>query len=294
MPLATTLEVVRTARDDGYAVAAVNVVDDVSVRAVVAAAERVSAPVILQTSVKTVRSMGSALLASTVRTVAEAASVPVTLHLDHCPDRSVITETLEAGWSSVLFDASDRGYDDALRETTEVVGEAHALGASVECEIENITGVEDDVGSDEEMEPYDVERLVHFAHASGADLLAPALGTAHGMYKTAPRLRFDRARELRALTDLPLVLHGGTGLTAEDFATFIEAGVAKINVSTALKLAYTSSAAAYLEEAERTGKHEPIKLLDAVFDGVREAIAEHLVLFGCEGKAVRAAGRAGA
>ena len=285
MPVAKTLDVVSDARDGGYAVAAVNVVDDVSARAVVAAAEQLDAPVILQTSVKTVRSMGSALLASTVHAVAEAASVPVTLHLDHCPYRDVVSEALEAGWSSVLFDASDRDYDQALKETTEVVAEAHAKGAAVECEIENITGVEDDVGSDQEVEPYDVDRLVAFAHISGSDLLAPALGTAHGVYKTAPRLRFDRARQLRARTDVPLVLHGGTGLRAEDFTAFIDAGVAKINVSTALKVAYMSAAGEHLAEAERTGKQEPIKLLDAVFERVRDVIAQHLAMFGCEGKA---------
>jgi ketose-bisphosphate aldolase len=285
MPAARTLDLVIAGRDGGYAVAAVNIVDELSARAVIAAAETVDAPVILQTSVKTLRTTGTALVRAVVRTLADAARVPVALHLDHCPQREVITEALDAGWSSVLFDASDRAYEQAYKETAEVVQEAHEAGAAVECEIENITGVEDDVGSDEVVEPYPVEQLVAFAEETGSDLLAPALGTAHGVYKTAPRLRPDRARALRELTDLPLVLHGGTGLTAEDFAGFIRAGVSKINVSTALKLSYMRSCAAHLSEAERTGKYEPVKMFEHVFTSVRDEIAAHLAMFGCAGKA---------
>lgn len=280
MPVASTREIVTTARDEGFAIAAVNVVDDLSVRAVVAAAEQVGAPVILQTSVKTLRQSGFELFAAIVHTVASRAEVPVALHLDHCPYRDVISAALAAGWSSVLFDASDRPYAVAHAETAEVVAEAHAVGASVEAEIENITGVEDGIGSDEELEPYPVEQLVAFAHETGADLLAPALGTAHGVYKSAPRLLVDRAEALRALTDLPLVLHGGTGLQAEDFAAFIAAGVGKINVSTALKLAYMKTAAAHLEACAVSGKYEPVKLFDAIASAVSAEIAPHLEMFG--------------
>lgn len=285
MPAARTLDLVTAARDGGYAVAAVNIVDDLSVRAVVAAAEDLQAPIILQTSVKTLRGSGALLMERIVRTVADASTVPVALHLDHCPHRDVITAALDAGWSSVLFDASDRSYAQAYEETVEVVAEAHAAGAAVECEIENITGVEDDIGSNEEVEPYPVEQLVAFAEETGSDLLAPALGTAHGLYTSAPRLRPDRARALRELTDLPLVLHGGTGLPAEDFTEFIRAGVSKINISTALKLAYMRSAAAHLEDAAQTGKYEPVKMFDDIFAGVRDEIAMHLEMFGCAGKA---------
>lgn len=285
MTIANTLELVTAARAGGYAVPAVNIVDDLSLRAVVAAAEAAESPVILQTSVKTVKSMGAQLLGTIARQVAEGASVPVALHLDHCPDRAVITEVIQHGWSSVLFDASDRALDVARAETAEVVAEAHAAGVTVESEIENIIGVEDGVGSDEAIHSYSVEQLVDVARETGTDMMAPQLGTAHGLYKASPVLAFERVREIGALTDIPVVLHGGTGLTEQDFRTFIEAGVAKINISTALKLAYMKSAQAHLAECERTGKWEPVKLFDAIAAAVREEIGDHIKIFGSAGVA---------
>ena len=285
MPIANTLALVTAAQAGGYVVPAVNIVDDLSIRAVVAAAEKAGSPVILQTSVKTVRSMGSALLAAIVHSAAEGSSVPVALHLDHCPDRAVITEAIGAGWSSVLFDASNRPLDQARRETAEVVAEAHAAGVSVESEIENIVGVEDGVGSDEAIHSYSVEKLVEVANETGTDLLAPALGTAHGLYKAAPVLHVDRVRELRALIGIPIVLHGGTGLSDEDFRAFIAAGVSKINISTALKLAYMKGCQAHIAEAERTGKWEPVKMFDQVSRSVQDVIGAHIALFGSAGSA---------
>jgi ketose-bisphosphate aldolase len=285
MPIASTLDLVRAAHSRGYAVPAVNIVDDLSIRAVVAAAEATQSPVILQTSVKTLKSVGAELLSAIVHNVGRSATVPVALHLDHCPDRAVITEAIRHGWSSVLFDASDRALEAALEETAQVVSEAHAEGVAVESEIENIIGVEDGVGSDEAVHSYTIAQLADAAAQTGADMLAPQLGTAHGLYKASPVLRFDRAKELRALTDRPVVLHGGTGLTEADFHQFIEAGVSKINISTALKLAYMHSARAHLAEAERKDKWEPIKLLDDVSEAVKVMVIEHIELFGSKGKA---------
>lgn len=285
MTVANTLALVNAAKAGGYAVPAVNIVDDLSIRAVVAAAEAAASPVILQTSVKTVRSMGAPLLATIAHSIAESATVPVALHLDHCPDRSVITEVIAAGWSSVLFDASDRPLDVARAETAEVVAEAHAAGVSVESEIENIIGVEDGVGSDEAVHSYTVEQLVDVAHETGTDMIAPQLGTAHGLYKAAPVLRVDRVHELATLTELPVVLHGGTGLDESDFRAFIDAGVAKINISTALKLAYMKGAQAHLAECERTGKWEPVKMFDQVARAVQNEIAQHIAIFGSAGAA---------
>ena len=211
MTIAQTVDLVAAARKAGYAVPAVNIVDDLSLRAVIAAAEQAQSPVIVQTSVKTVKSMGAEIISSIFQSAAAGASVPVALHLDHCPDRSVITLAIRNGWSSVLFDASDRPLQQAWDETAEVVAEAHAEGVGVESEIENIVGVEDGVGSDEAIHSYSNEQLVEVATTTGTDLLAPALGTAHGMYKASPVLQYDRVAELGRLTDIPVVLHGGSG-----------------------------------------------------------------------------------
>ena len=170
MSIAKTVDLVVAAKEAGYAVPAVNIVDDLSLRAVVTAAEGAQSPVIIQTSVKTVKSIGAPLLSSIFSFAAQSASVPVALHLDHCPDRAFITVAVENGWSSVLFDASDRPLEQAWQETKEVVAQAHAKGVGVECEIENIVGVEDGVGSDEEGHSYSSEQLVEVVTTSGADM----------------------------------------------------------------------------------------------------------------------------
>ena len=280
MPLANTLDLVRDARSAGYAVPAINIVDDLSLRACVAAADDLGSPLIIQTSVKTVRTVGSDVLSFLAYRAADRAGVPVALHLDHCPDRRVISEAIAHGWSSVLFDASDRDLETARRETTEVVAEAHAVGVVVESEIENIVGVEDGVGGDELSHAYSAETLVEVARECGADLIAPQLGTAHGLYVAEPKLLIDRVAELQRLDEVPVVLHGGTGLAAEDVRAFIEAGVSKINVSTAVKLAYLHACRDHLESAKTSGNWEPIKMFDDVANAVRAVIATHVDVFG--------------
>ncbi len=282
---ASTMSLASTAREQGYAVPAVNVFDEISMRSVIAAATRTSAPLIVQISVKTVRSSGTAFMTSLFQALTRGVHVPVALHLDHCPDRSVIDDVVSAGWSSVLFDASDRDLATAERETGEVVAQAHAAGVDVESEIENILGVEDGVGSDLAAHAYSVEELAAVAKRTGADLLAPQLGTSHGLFKSRPTLLPERARELAELTDRPIVLHGGTGLDPEDFQEFIAAGVSKINISTAVKNSYMRASAEHLDWAREHDKWDPPKLFAAISAAVTDSIAEHIAWFGAEGRA---------
>lgn len=285
MPYVNTLDLVRDAEKGGYAVPAINIVDPMTIAAIVRAADEVGSPVILQTSVKTVKSTGADVLYAATRQAADKASVGVSLHLDHCPDREVITLCIEKGWSSVLFDASDRDLETARRETAEVVKEAHAAGVTVESEIENILGVEDGVGSDEVTHAYSVDQLVEVAKETGTDMLAPALGTAHGQYKSDPVLVPDRVTEIKGKHDIPIVLHGGTGLTDEQFHEFIDNGVSKINISTALKHAYMKSALEYLKECERDDKWEPVKLFAVIEEAAEGVIREFAEIFRSAGKA---------
>ena len=283
--IASTLAMTREARARGYAVPAVNILDDLSLRAVIAAAVDSGSPLIVQVSVKTVRSIGTALVTTMFRSAAADAPVPIALHLDHCPDRRVIDDVVAAGWSSVLFDASDRSLADAERETAEVVAQAHAAGVDVESEVENIVGVEDGVGSDVARHAYDVATLVAVAERTGVDLLAPQLGTAHGEYRAQPVLLPDRVRELAALTDRPIVLHGGTGLSAADFRAFIDAGVSKINISTGVKVAYMHAAEEHLARARERGKWDPPSMFADIADAVQRAITVHIEEFGAAGQA---------
>ena len=283
--IASTSALARHGRQHGYAVPAVNVLDDISLRAVVAAAVQLSAPMIIQISVKTVKQLGVELTTTTFNLAAQDAPVPVALNLDHCPDRAVISDVVAAGWSSVLFDASNRDMAQAELETAEVVKEAHARGVDVESEIENIIGVEDGVGSDTSLHSYTTAQLADMAARTGVDLIAPQLGTAHGMYKARPVLLPERVFELAALTDIPIVLHGGTGLTEQDFRSFIDAGVSKINISTAVKMAYMQAAADHLDIARATNKWDPPTMFRAIQARVTDVIATHIQWFGADGQA---------
>ena len=163
-----------------------------------AAAVQERSPLIVQTSVKTVRSIGLDLLYAMWRELTADIDVPVSLHLDHCPDREVISSCLRKGWNSVLFDASALPVEENKRQTIEVVAEARSYGASVEGEIESITGVEDGIGSDEESRRQSLPVALDFIRATGIDVFAPAIGNAHGVYRTEPKLDAQRVSDIVA------------------------------------------------------------------------------------------------
>jgi fructose-bisphosphate aldolase class II len=279
------MDILDRAFRERYGVAAFNVVNDLTLEAVVAAAADLGSPVIVQTSVKTVRSIGSKLLFAMWREVTADVEVPVALHLDHCPDRSVITECLEMGWNSVLFDGSRLPVDENLRQTAEVVIEARRYGAHVEGEIEPITGVEDGIGSDEDTGRESLDVALRFIRATGIDVFAPAIGNAHGMYKQSPQLDMQRVSDIVAAEPVPIALHGGTGMTDAQFVDLISRGCAKINISTALKMTFMQASLAHLESARARGKWDPPSLFTDVRSAVIEMASAHIRRFGSEGKA---------
>ena len=285
MPVVPTGEILATAYRERYGVAAINIVNDLTLEAVLAAATEQSAPLIVQTSVKTVRSIGYDVLYGMWTTMTAAVPVPVALHLDHCPDRDVISRCLETGWNSVLFDASRMPIEENQRQTVEVVAEAKQYGAQVEGEVESITGVEDGIGSDQEAARQDLDDVVRFIETTGVDVFAPAIGNAHGVYSSAPTLDAQRVSDIVARVDIPMALHGGTGMTDDQFTDLIGRGCAKINISTALKVAYMRSNLEFLQEAEKKNKWDPPTLFTAVHAAVKEMAADHMRRFGSVGKA---------
>ena len=283
MPVVPLKDILDRAFAERYGVAAFNVVNDLSLEAVIAAAEEVRSPLIVQTSVKTVKSVGRDVLKAMFDATVAPAPVPVSLHLDHCPDRAVISSCLEAGWNSVLFDASSLSLEENTRQTIEVVAEARAHGAHVEGEIEGVRGVEDGVGSDEEGEIFSLDEAVAFLEATGVDCFAPAIGTAHGVYTVKPVLDPQRVTDLVARVPVPMVLHGGTGLSEDAFRDLIARGCAKVNISTALKVTYLDSTRGFLE-ANPT-KQDPPSLFREQRAAVKEMAGRHLKVFGSAGKA---------
>jgi fructose-bisphosphate aldolase class II len=283
MPRTSTIEIVGRALDAGYGVPAINVVNDLTLEAVLAAAEEARSPMIVQTSVKTVRSTGADVLWAMWESMTAGISVPVALHLDHCPDRAVISACLAAGWDSVLFDAHELSVEENKRQCVEVVAEARRYGAGVEGEIEGIRGVEDGLGSDEEGPVQTLEVAVDFIEATGVDIFAPAIGNAHGMYKARPTLDHQRISDLGEATGKPMALHGGSGLAAEQFSDLIARGCAKVNVSTALKIAYMEANRDYLTADPAAA--DPPKLFRYVRERVMAMATEHIRMFGAEGRA---------
>ena len=283
MPVVPMREILDRAFAERYGVAAINVVDDLSLEAVLAAATDLQSPLIVQTSLKTVKSIGAKPFYAMWRARADEVPVPVTLHLDHCPDREWISICLRTGWNSVLFDGSELDVEENTRQTIEVVAEANGYGAQVEGEIESVLGVEDGIGSDEAGEIHPVEVSNEFIAATGIYSFAPAIGTAHGLYKGEPKLTPERVTEIVERHPIPQVLHGGTGLSEAQFTDLIARGCAKVNISTALKIAFVEAHREYLEA--NPGKHDPPKMLAHVRAAVKKMAEDHIRIFGSAGRA---------
>jgi fructose-bisphosphate aldolase class II len=287
MPLTSLKEILDPAFDERYGVAAINIVNDLTIEAVLAAATALESPVILQTSLKTVKQIGARVLFELVRLRAEETPIPVALHLDHCPEREWVTTCLQTGWSSVLFDGSHLDIEENTRQTAAVVQEAREHGAHVEGEIESVLGVEDDVGSDEAGEIHPIAVSSQFIASTSVYAFAPAVGTAHGLYAGKPNLTPERVSELVALQPIPMVLHGGTGLAPEQFEDCIARGCAKVNISTALKIAFIDAHREYLDA--NPAKKDPPSLFAHVRDAVTAMADAHIRLFGSVGKAATGA-----
>lgn len=283
MPVVPTREIIQRAFADRYGVAAINVVNDLTMEAVLAAAEELRSPLIVQTSVKTVEAAGADVLVAMWSAMTERITVPVALHLDHCPDRAVISLCLARGWNSVLFDGSKLSVEENARQSIEVVEEAKRYGALVEGEIEGFKRVED-VGEEEDPTgEQTLETAIDFITSTGVDVFAPAIGNAHGMYRTAPQLDSQRVTDIVQATGIPVALHGGTGMTPEQFSDLIGRGCAKVNISTALKIRFMQSGYDYM--TEHAGQYDPPSLFTQQREAVMEMAREHIRLFGSDGRA---------
>ncbi|GAC1319719.1 MAG: class II fructose-1,6-bisphosphate aldolase [Chloroflexota bacterium] len=285
MPVVSMKDILQRAFSERYGVAAFNVFNDLTLEAVLAAAESERSPVIVQTSVKTVKSIGADIFYAMWTAMTRPITVPVTLHLDHCPERSVISLCLDKGWNSVLFDASALDVAENTRQTIEVVAEARRYGASVEGEVEGIQGIEDDVGSEEESQRQTLDDALDFIRATHIDCFAPAIGNAHGIYKSAPVLDAQRVSDIISAEPVPIALHGGSGLSDDQFTDLIARGCAKVNISTAIKESYMKASLAFLRDAEAKDKWDPPSLFRHVRQEVMTTATEHIRRFGSAGKA---------
>lgn len=271
----------KNAEAGGYAVGAFSVANMEMVLGAVKAAEELRSPMILQVAQVRLPYSPLPVIAALMRAAAKEATVPVAVHFDHGQDMTRIAAALEHGFTSVMIDASARPLEENIRLTGEVKALADRYRASVEAEVGQLGSGEDGVANGAALysDPEEVRKLYE---ATGVDAIALSIGNAHGLYKAEPRLDFEVLKKTRGLVEVPLVLHGGSGISDEDFRTCIAYGVRKINVATATFLAVEEAACHYEETKE---KADYFALSRQMMFGAYENIKRHMLVFGSDGKA---------
>ena len=276
----TSKEMIYAARKGGYAVPAFNAENLEMVQAIVAAAEKMKSPVMIQTTPSTVKYLTLRQAVAMVKAEAEAASVPVALHLDHCESYEDVMAAVEAGYTSVMIDGSKLPYEENIAVTKKVVEDAHKAGVTVEAELGTVGGKED--GHSAEIAYTDPAEALDFFSKTGVDIFAVAIGTAHGFYKGEPKLNFELLEKLAEKIEAPLVLHGGSGVPDEMIKRTISLGINKVNYATELRAAMTK---AVREALTDEGIIDPKKFMGKGRDAVKELCIHKIKLCGSDGKA---------
>src|SRR3990172_5431776 len=291
MSIVNAKEIMMEGAKHGYAVGAFNVTSLLQFEAVVDAAVELKAPVIVQTSVKPSQFLGTDMMVAIYRTLAMSAPVPVCLHLDHCTDVDYCKKCADAGYTNIMIDASKKPYEENIRQTKEVVDYCHSIGnISVEGELGTVSGVEDQIKvAEDEAQLANPQQSVEFVERTGVDLFAPAIGTAHGVYKTKePKVHFDPLEKIHQILNgdgvrVPLVVHGGTGLPPDYVERLIAVGGSKFNVSTELKYTLIDTTFDYI--GGKREEYDPGKIDAAVRDATRKAVIHWMEMLKSPGKA---------
>ena len=284
----TTREMLLAAQAGKYAIGAFNCENMEMAMAIVAAAEAQRAPVMLQTTPSTVSYAGLDMFYANVRALAERASVPVALHLDHGSSYELAIAAMEAGYSSVMIDGSHESFEDNIAVSRRVVEVASAKDIPVEAELGKVGGKEDDLDGGSGNGYTDPTDAVEFVKATGVSSLAVAIGTAHGVYVGTPVLDVARLAEIRkaleaAGVSIPLVLHGASGLTDESVRECIAQGICKVNFATELRQAYTAGVKEVL--AKDPDVYDPKKYGKVAMAKVQALVEDRIKVCGANGKA---------
>ncbi len=291
MSIVNAKEITLEAAEGKYAVGAFNITNLIQMEAVVEAAVDKKSPLIIQTSVTPSKFLGPDVLVAIYRTLAESAPIPICLHLDHSQSVEYCMQCADAGYTNIMIDASKQPYEENIRQTKRVVDYCHSLGGiSVEGELGTVSGVEDQVKvAEDEAQLCSPEQAVDFVARTGVDIFAPAIGTAHGVYKTKnPKVDFERLGKINEMLNgngvkTPLVVHGGTGLSEEYAKRLVAMGGAKFNVSTELKHAMLDAIYTYI--SAHRDEYNPGKVDIQVKDAIRKVVGRWIDILGSAGKA---------
>lgn len=284
MSLVNPLSLIKKAREKKVAIAAFNIHNMETAQGVLEGAAEEKAPVMIATTPGTLRHAGIATIAAIVKTAAEDYDIPVALHLDHCPSYEIIVKAIRNGYTSVMIDSSELPYEENVAMVQDVVKVGHAAGVQVEGELGRIGGTEDDITVDEREAALTVpEEAVDFVEKTGIDTLAISIGTAHGVYQGEPKLDFDRLTAIEKLVDVPLVLHGASGVPDDSVKMAIARGICKVNIATELKIPMAKAVQDFF--AENPEGNDPRKYLGAGRDALKEVVKKKIRLCGCHGLA---------
>lgn len=282
MALVTTKKMLLDAQAGGYAVGAFNVENMEMVQAVIAAAEELGAPVIMQTTPSTLNYAGPEFYFANVKAAAEGARIPVAIHLDHGNSFELAVKAFRNGYTSIMIDGSHHVFEENVEITRRVVEVCYSAGIPVEAELGKVGGKEDSLDGGDG--GYTVpEEAAEFAERTEVDSLAVAIGTAHGVYKGIPRLDVDRLSEIRKVVEVPLVLHGTSGVPDETVRECIERGICKVNYATDLRIAFTDGVKECL--AANPKVFDPKKYGGAGREKVKEYVKGRILVCGSNQKA---------
>ncbi len=278
--LVNSKELLTQASLNHYAIGAFNISNLETAQAVITAAHQTNSPVILQASQSAIKYAGLKPLVAMVKALTQDSELPFVLHLDHGPDAQLAIACIDTGFTSVMIDSSGEPWERNIAITQEVVAYAHSRGVTVEAEIGQVGGVEDNVNVDAAHALYtDPQQAADFVAATQLDSLAIAIGTAHGLYQGEPKLDFQRLSDIQAIIpQTPLVLHGSSGVPADLLKKAISLGIAKINIDTDLRLAFVNQLRQEL--ATNPDSFDPRKLLAPARDAFSHKVIEKIKIFG--------------
>jgi len=276
-------EMTMRAKIEKYAVPHLNINNLEWTRYILETCEEMDSPVILGVSEGATKYMGgfnvvTALVKSLIKDL--NITIPVCLHLDHGSSVESCIKAIDAGFSSVMIDASKYSLEQNIDMTNQVVSYAKKFGVSVEAEVGHIGGSED--GNESDIAYAKVEDVLRLVNETNIDIIAPALGSVHGLYKGEPKLDFNKMKEISEKTNMPLVLHGGTGIYDEQIKKAIECGISKININTDLQIAWSNAVRDFINTDSK--EYDPRKIIGAGKEAVKEKIKEKIVLFGSNNK----------
>lgn len=283
MQLMTTKQILKKAQEGQYAVCAFNVENMEMIMAVISAAEEMNAPVIMQTTPSTVKYAGLDYFVENVKVAASRVKVPVAMHLDHGSSFELASKAYRAGYTSIMIDGSHEDFETNIKLSKSVADMCKASGIPVEAELGKVGGKEDDLDGGEVDLYTDPLEAKEFVERTGVDSLAIGIGTAHGLYKGEPKIDLDRLSEIKKQVEVPLVLHGGSGIPDEIVKESIRRGICKVNYATELRIAYTNGINKYLSENPDT--IDPKKYNQAGIEEVKNFVKEKIRVCGSENKA---------